>query len=376
MIKLNDYAEETSAASPQTATSNTPTGILDSDETNESTNSSTGAVVDYASASSSGGAPRFGQITMETRLTRKFLIKHHPYLQINSVTGQQQQQQTRPSINLIKMKKLICASSKEAECSNDNDHTPKAGTSPVLFNASSNKSGRTSRLAEDKLVKFTDKFSAEPNLSPLGPKRRQSVLSKQPASSNSKSKNSNSEWSYLDYMYGKDEADLVDDEEIDDSQEDSSGYYSSYHSVDLISSSGGSSGGDLLISRQSKLNSLITGANKPNDAKSQQQQQQIPHHHYHTRYLSNYLQQNGTSVESNSPSGSASRNRSATPNSKQASLVNNTPTTRLRYQQQLAAAAAAKTSVVKQHHHHNHSQQQHDLGYVECDLDLDQIEND
>ena len=377
MIKLNDYAEETSAASPQTATSNTPTGILDSDETNESTNSSTGAVVDYASASSSGGAPRFGQITMETRLTRKFLIKHHPYLQINSVTGQQQQQQTRPSINLIKMKKLICASSKEAECSNDNDHTPKAGTSPVLFNASSNKSGRTSRLAEDKLVKFTDKFSAEPNLSPLGPaKRRQSVLSKQQPSSNSKSKNSNSEWSYLDYMYGKDEADLVDDEEIDDSQEDSSGYYSSYHSVDLISSSGGSSGGDLLISRQSKLNSLITGANKPNDAKSQQQQQQIPHHHYHTRYLSNYLQQNGTSVESNSPSGSASRNRSATPNSKQASLVNNTPTTRLRYQQQLAAAAAAKTSVVKQHHHHNHSQQQHDLGYVECDLDLDQIEND
>ena len=388
MIKLNDCAEEASL-SPQTATSNTPTGLLDSDETNESTSSSTGAVVDYASASSSSaGAPRFGQITMETRLTRKFLIKHHPYLQISSVAGQQQQQQhqARPSIDLIKMKKLICASAKEAECSNDNEQTPKAGTSPVLlFNAS--KSGRTSRAAnqaEDKLVKFTDKFSAEPSASPLGPKRRQSVLSKQPASGSSSSSSSkakhasNSEWSYLDFMYGKDEADLVDDDEIDDSQEDSSGYYSSYHSVDLISSSGGSSGGDLLISRQSKLNGLITGANKPNDAKSQQQQhqqQQIPHHHYHTRYLSNYLQQNGTSAESSSPSGSASRNRSATPNSKQASLASNTPTTRLRHQQQLAAAAAAKTSGVKQHQHHDHSQQ-HDLGYVECDLDLDQIEND
>lgn len=61
---------------------------------------------------------RLGQIQMETRSTRKFLIKHHPYLQLIS---QQQQQlpddvdvsqqrvgmvEQRPSINFIKMKRL------------------------------------------------------------------------------------------------------------------------------------------------------------------------------------------------------------------------------------------------------------------------------
>jgi hypothetical protein len=71
---------------------------------------------------------RLGQITMETRLTRKFLIKHHnnnhhhyhPYfssidsdLSINQHQQQQQQQQQqrvlrkRPSINFIKMKKNL-----------------------------------------------------------------------------------------------------------------------------------------------------------------------------------------------------------------------------------------------------------------------------
>jgi hypothetical protein len=79
-------------------------------------------------ATSTDSSTRFGQITMETRSTRKFLIKHHPYLQFNqhqhtstvhpsalnhhphmhhSSPLSLDQQQPRPSMNLIKMKKLI-----------------------------------------------------------------------------------------------------------------------------------------------------------------------------------------------------------------------------------------------------------------------------
>ena len=166
MIKLNDQqhgaGDELNAGSPQTAASNTPTGLLDSDSCGEHVSSSNvsnhsngdvlvapstspGQVMmmmmqhqhqhqqqqqqqqgNFGDSLSHGATPIFGQITMETRSTRKFLIKHHPYLQMNhNVTAncsqnernqrpngnnaakQQAQPQMRPSINLIKMKKLI-----------------------------------------------------------------------------------------------------------------------------------------------------------------------------------------------------------------------------------------------------------------------------
>jgi hypothetical protein len=108
MIKLNDHThaahEDLSPASPCNVAANSainlPTGLNDHNE-KESSDS------------------RLGQITMETRSTRKFLIKHHPYLQFNqnhntstvyplqSLSQQQQHQQPRPSMNLIKMKKMI-----------------------------------------------------------------------------------------------------------------------------------------------------------------------------------------------------------------------------------------------------------------------------
>lgn len=54
---------------------------------------------------------RLGQIQMETRSTRKFLIKHHPYLQNtnqpqHSLQKLSKDRQQRPSINFIKMKRL------------------------------------------------------------------------------------------------------------------------------------------------------------------------------------------------------------------------------------------------------------------------------
>lgn len=60
------------------------------------------------------GENRLGQIQMETRSTRKFLIKHHSYLQHINTQEQQKSSkncprkivQQRPSINLIKMKRL------------------------------------------------------------------------------------------------------------------------------------------------------------------------------------------------------------------------------------------------------------------------------
>jgi len=83
---------------------------------------------------------RFGQITMETRSTRKFLIKHHPYLQLNSNINNNSTNtnklfnQQRPSINLIKMKKLISKSSNSNKMNETN-----------LNDTNSRISGRNSR---------------------------------------------------------------------------------------------------------------------------------------------------------------------------------------------------------------------------------------
>lgn len=83
---------------------------------------------------------RLGQITMETRLTRKFLIKHHFHPYFSSIdsdistSNQQQQQQRvlrkRPSINFIKMKKnLVNNSSKSPNLSPYRTRSP----SPITF---------------------------------------------------------------------------------------------------------------------------------------------------------------------------------------------------------------------------------------------------
>jgi hypothetical protein len=471
MIKLNDFnnahTEDTAVGSPHTAASNTPTGLLDSDSCDHATSSSvsnhshgehvsnnsnfmasyinnTDGLLSTSAATAAAilhensqqQQPIFGQITMETRSTRKFLIKHHPYLQMNNANminnnKQPVQQQMRPSINLIKMKKMIY----------------NEASSPVLNrNSRSCSSSQWDQNIDQKLVKFTDIAPSPGYTTSLriknqqminaNAKRRQNVTlnskfqtpntlktRKSSTSSNSAAVDSaltsspgtnnklENDWrcfNDLETFYNNNNNN--DEEDIDDSQEDSSGYYSSYHSVDLISSSGGSSGGDLSKQHhQSKapvnnmnlfgLNKstakttvstqVETSINSPNADSSSSSSSMKPHHHYHTRYLSNYLQQNHT-FSTNTTDLTSQRNRSTTPTVKQNSTnhttttstsinTNNTPTTRLRYQQQLAAAAAAtslsnnmlkSSSLLKQ-------QQLHQLEIDSaCDLDLDQIEND
>jgi len=81
----------------------------------------------------------FGHITMETRSTRKFLIKHHPYMQ--------QLQQHRPSINLIKMKKLVCNSHHPLSTSHTHSTFVKE---PIPHGVEGETHG------SNQLVKFTD----------------------------------------------------------------------------------------------------------------------------------------------------------------------------------------------------------------------------
>ena len=78
-----------------------------------------------------------GQITMETRSTRKFLIKHHPYLQMHHKQQQQLEQQyqlPRPSMNLIKMKKLINKANRKL--AKQLEQQQGKHMSPALFNLS------------------------------------------------------------------------------------------------------------------------------------------------------------------------------------------------------------------------------------------------
>jgi hypothetical protein len=420
----------------------------------------------------------FGHITMETRSTRKFLIKHHPYMQ--------QLQQHRPSINLIKMKKLVCNSHHPLSTS----HTSPFAKEPILHGTEVETNG------SNQLVKFTDavphtcpktsiltrkrhstKTSNDLTSSFNSPSPSASVLSHKQKNSNStkcnkqtRSKsicNSNAQTnihsplntkqkqhqhqqsneccccndaddSFFDlnnYVDDENEANEFEDEyelngnlnlqnthdhatiesnrnelgedysqcqNIDDSrEEDSSGYYSSYHSVDLISTSGGSTGGDhhhhhghsqshnfhhphhslhhlnhhlnhFMLNRQSsECDNNTTSKSAENSAQNNEtlshsnqiqnsnistdKQFVMPNHHYQTRYLSN-LQQithrtNTTSPQINTTHSNSQANNKPSKHTNQINI----PTTR--YQLRLAAAA-------------NKSQQ------LECDLDLDLIEND
>ena len=226
--------------------------------------------------------PRFSQITMETRSTRKFIIKHHPYLQ-------QQQQISkspkieRPSINLIKMKKL--KGQKSVENNDEDELTPlnnRSGRS-----SRSNNSGNVNCEVDDLLVKFTDK-------APINTQNKKSLKKKKVKEEN--------ELSSSDC-----------DECCENNEEDSSGYYSSYHSVDLISSAGGSVNGEKQKLNETKLTSnTINNINRPSL------------HHYPTRYVSNFLQSQNSPKNNNS-------------NGRKANLRHKNP---------------------------------------ECDIDIDQIEND
>ena len=449
MIKLSDSIQnnnnfETDPASPLTAASNTPTfdsndsnttplantTVLDANSTftfpNFEHNANfvlpTDSFLGLPSAVPNGNnEARFGQITMETRSTRKFLIKHHPYLQLNSninnnsINTNKLFNQQRPSINLIKMKKLISKSSNKSadgRLSRTNDH-----------------------LEDSKLLKFTDtapqianqltqsnySLRVKQNNASSSFKANTGKANKTKKSTNNKSLTEQTvtasaklteDWcccinSGVETFLESHECDHCFDEYDDGQEEDSSGYYSSYHSVDLISSSGG---GSIIGDKKQEVKTSSNDLNKPassqvqqiqqpqiqSQQQHQQQQQQtpVPQHHYHTRYLSNFLQQ------TNSSSSATNRTTTTTPlnNSKTSiSTINNnnnntTPTTRLRYQQQLAAAAAAAstnnpdsspTNNMKslyynaQHQQHAlNSSRFHEQYQLECDLDLDQIEND
>jgi hypothetical protein len=133
LIKLTDTSQHdhhhhhSFAAIVSRSPSNTPTHQLMSSATVANTTANNVAATVTTQQPNGGGdcdsdsdlsKTRLGQIQMETRSTRKFLIKHHPYLQLIS---QQQQQlpddvdlsqqrvgmvEQRPSINFIKMKRL------------------------------------------------------------------------------------------------------------------------------------------------------------------------------------------------------------------------------------------------------------------------------
>lgn len=228
-IRLN-YDDEFSYApiSPMTArSSNTPNSLVHDQDSNDS---------DQLDS-------RLGQMTMETRSTRKFLIKHHPYLKHNSqlmMINSVSPSQARPSINLLKMKKL------------------KRDESPLLYDSSQTDSAPNTRR-RSKLRKCCKKSDNMPDEDMFTEDSTDAYDISQAIDLNSVSLNNS--------------------KEIDDcKEEDSSGYYSSYQSVDLISTSGGSCVGDN-VPKQSN--------DKETSDKNKQEQ---PHHHYQTRYFTNYLQ--------------------------------------------------------------------------------------
>ena len=252
----------------------------------------------YSECNDEDATTRLGQITMETRSTRKFLIKHHPYLQqkqtlssfgssLNSKSYIQ-----RPSINL--MKKLN--SKKFDEPVSSVEYTTNTTNS-----SSNNRSGRSSRsnnsgLNEQydyNLLKFTDTAPAFSSQSHRQQKsayfqsslrrrqlkslttasalttelnqgyKRQLQQARTRATSRSVAKQSGEEAArcledLCDFSCcgveegGEGKAKDTSCEQFYDEQEEhSSGYYSSYHSVDLISSSGGSCvGANNMVTRQ------------------------------------------------------------------------------------------------------------------------------
>lgn len=409
----------------------------------------------YLASNDEDTTTRLGQITMETRSTRKFLIKHHPYLQHNLSSpgglNSSKNLNQRPSINL--MKKLNSKNLDEpVNISSTVDYSAHTGNS-----SSNNRSGRSSRSnnsglndqnshgnTDHNLLKFTDTapvFSASNSKGTANTnakqamsnsmKRRQakslttaSALSTelnqnqnhnqnrrlQTRSQTNKNYNrmssdsQNIECCDCDCYHSDYNEDLHDnscEHYYDEQEEDSSGYYSSYHSVDLISSSGGSCVGGHHISnrhpknwevskledetRHTRNNSLLntdltktnnTSNNVNNNQANTSSNSLIPQHHYHTRYLTHCLEQKQDMQQQQQQQSHTSREQDETHmshanintkniilpvNSILPNITSNSsiPTTRLRYQQQLAAQAANKFS--------NH---------LECDLDLDQIEND
>ncbi len=226
---------------------------------------------------------------METRSTRKFLIKHHPYLQHSSHSAHyvpslsSKQFSQRPSINL--MKKLKSKSSIHENQIND--------MTDYIHASSNNRSGRSSRSnnsglnetvitvnPDHNLLKFTDSLPTTGNNTTL--KRRQlkslttasalcseinqskrlitrsrvnKSFNRHPSEANTNDSGAGDENCYCDYDdYGEQVHDeSCEDYCCDEQEEDSSGYYSSYHSVDLVSSSGGSCvGGNQVLNRQLK----------------------------------------------------------------------------------------------------------------------------
>jgi hypothetical protein len=86
---------------------------------------------------------------------------------------------------------------------------------------------------------------------------------------------------------------------------------------------------------------------------------QAPQHHYHTRSLAHCLEQRqDTSTAPNAGTNNSKGMILPQQAAVASSTTSTTPTTRLRYQQQLAAQAGSANA------------------NLQCDLDLDQIEND
>ena len=350
MIKLNDHELpasplRTAQTSPFTS-GNTPTSFeplnycLDSKDEQLDT-------VEERNQPDSHETSRFGQITMETRSTRRFLIKHHPYLKLNSIDSQVRSMgrnksasdTQRPSINL--MKKL---SSRKPVAVEAVGHVP----------LDLNRSGRSSRsnnsglneqpLSTDynSLVKFIDTAplpakAAKSHQTSTSKRRQSRTLTTAAAlsteiNSMSKTKQKTTDDDLLDCCdyccLNANESECLDEQE-----EDSSGYYSSYHSADLVSSSGGSCGGGGGYNTCSNNNTAKEAAVSVN---LELNKANVPQHHYHTRYLSQFLNQD-------------MHENAATKN-----LIPATPTTRLR--------SGRKSGM-----------DNYNLG---CELDLDQIEND
>ncbi len=230
---------------------------------------------------------------METRSTRKFLIKHHPYLQ-HSVSSTGKNLSQRPSINL--MKKLNSKSSVNENPAHENTEFTHT-TNP----SSNNRSGRSSRsnnsglnetnnnnnsTSDHNLLKFTDSLpstgssatlkrrqlksltTASALCSEINQSKRQTTrsravnksLSRQASEANDSG--AGEEQCYCEYDENEEGQQVHEDSCggycCDEQEEDSSGYYSSYHSVDLVSSSGGSCvGGSQALNRE-----LKTGRNE------------------------------------------------------------------------------------------------------------------
>lgn len=353
---------------------------------------------------------RLGQITMETRSTRKFLIKHHPYLQHNAnlptAASKSNLTQQRPSINL--MKKLNSKSSvHDISETTNNDYTQTNNSS------SNNRSGRSSRSNnsgqlnevngsnDHNLLKFTDSLpskrrqlkslttasalSSEINqINQMTSQTTKRQTTNRARGTTSKALNDSGaceEQCYCDgyegYDGGENDGNSGCGEYCDEQEEDSSGYYSSYHSVDLVSSSGGSCvGGRHVFNRQLKTanwdstkpenehTSILDPTNKSisNNNPNTTDSDTIPQHHYQTRYLTHCLEQKQDQLHHINTTANTSHSETPVNNNTVAKTMSSPsttsiPTTRLRYQQQLAAQAATSAKFA-------------------CDLDLDQIEND